>query len=85
MTSVNIAVGAWLSSDLAANESQMNSLIEMAENGDVDLAIIGNETLLRGDLTERELMIYINWFKQAVPYVEVTTSDVWSEIEKYPT
>ncbi|NMB61168.1 MAG: hypothetical protein GYA18_02360 [Chloroflexi bacterium] len=81
---LNIAVGAWLSSDLAANESQMNSLIEMAENGDVDLAIIGNETLLRGDLTERELMIYINWFKQAVPYVEVTTSDVWSEIEKYP-
>lgn len=81
---LNIAVGAWLSSDLAANESQMNSLIEMAQNGDVDLAIIGNETLLRGDLTERELMIYINWFKEAVPYVPVTTSDVWSELKQYP-
>lgn len=81
---LNIAVGAWLSNDLTTNESQMTSLIEMAENGDVDLAIIGNETLLRGDLTERELMIYINWFKEAVPDVPVTTSDVWSELKQYP-
>ena len=81
---LDAAVGAWLSSDLSANESQMNSLIEMAQNGDVDLAIIGNETLLRGDLTERELMIYINWFKEAVPYVPVTTTDIWSEIKQYP-
>ncbi len=81
---LKFAAGAWLSSDLSANMSQMEALIEMAQNGDVDLAIVGNETLLRGDLTARELMIYIDWFKSAVPDVPVTTTDVWSELEKYP-
>ena len=29
-------------------------------------------------------MIYIDWFKKEVPDVPVTTTDVWSELEKYP-
>jgi exo-beta-1,3-glucanase (GH17 family) len=78
------AATAWLSSDLEANRKQMESLIEMAKNDEVNLAIIGNETLLRGDLTVRELMIYIDWFKEEVPGVPVTTTDVWSELKQYP-
>ena len=81
---LSIAVTAWLSSDLEANRKQMESLIEMAKNDEVNLAIIGNETLLRGDLTVRELMIYIDWFKEEVPGVPVTTTDVWSELKQYP-
>jgi len=81
---LKIAAGAWLSSDVAANEKEMAALITMAKNGEVDLAIIGNETLLRGDLTERELLIYINRFKEEVPGVPVTTADVWSELAQYP-
>lgn len=81
---LKFAATAWLSSNLVENASQMEALIELAKTGAVDLAIIGNETLLRGDLTARELMIYIDWFKKEVPDVPVTTTDVWSELEKYP-
>jgi len=81
---LSIAVTAWLSSDLEANERQMASLIDMAKNGEVDLAIIGNETLLREDLTESELLNYITRFKEEVPNVPVTTTDVWSKIKKSP-
>jgi len=81
---LEFAATAWLSSNPVDNAEQMEALIELAQSGDVDLAIIGNETLLRGDLTARELMIYIDWFKSAVPSVPVTTTDVWSELEKYP-
>jgi exo-beta-1,3-glucanase (GH17 family) len=77
---LSIAVTAWLSSDLEANERQLASLIDMAKNGEVDLAIIGNETLLREDLTESELLNYITRFKEEVPNVPVTTTDVWSKI-----
>ena len=81
---LQIAAGAWLGTDLAANEKEMESLIQMAQNGEVDLAVIGNETLLRGDLTSRELLIYINRFKQAVPDVPATTADSWEELQQYP-
>ena len=81
---LEFAATAWLSSNPVDNAEEMEALIELAQSGDVDLAIIGNETLLRGDLTARELMIYIDWFKSAVPNVPVTTTDVWSELEKYP-
>ncbi len=50
----------------------MESLIEMAKNDEVNLAHHRNETLQRGDLTARELMIYIDWFKEEVPNVPVT-------------
>jgi len=81
---LQIAAGAWLGTDLAANEKEMESLIRMAKNGEVDLAVIGNETLLRGDLTDQELLIYINRFKQAVPEVPVTSADSWEELQRYP-
>jgi Glycosyl hydrolases family 17 len=40
--------------------------------------------LLRGDLTENELIDYINRVKQDAPGVPVTTADVYSEILKHP-
>lgn len=57
---LKIAVGAWLSKDKSTNSKQMTSLINMALRGEVDCAIIGSETLLRGDLSESELLSYIN-------------------------
>lgn len=81
---LQIAAGAWLGTDLAANEKEMESLIRMAKNGEVDLAVLGNETLLRGDLTDQELLIYINRFKQAAPEIPVTTADSWEELQQYP-
>jgi exo-beta-1,3-glucanase (GH17 family) len=83
---LTIAAGAWLGKDLASNEAEISCLINLANNGDLfesDLAVIGNEALLRGDLTESELMIYINRFKAEVPWVPVTSAESWTNIEKY--
>ena len=77
---LKIAAGAWLGQDLAANEKEMASLIELAQKGEIDMAVVGNEVLLRGDLTERELLIYIERFKEAEPSIPVTTAESWKEM-----
>ena len=71
------AIGAWLSTDPNANEIEITNLIQVAKQGYVDLAIVGSETLLRGDLTENELLGYITLVKQALPGIPVTTADTY--------
>lgn len=78
------AVGAWLSKDLTANDLQISCLINAATAGEVDIAIVGSEVLLRGDLTENQLIVYINQVKQAVPGIPVTIADVYSELLLHP-
>jgi exo-beta-1,3-glucanase (GH17 family) len=78
------AVGAWLGTDLAVNALGMQNLIDAARSGHVDLAIVGSEVLLRGDLSETHLIDYINQFKSEVPGVPVTTADVYSVLLDHP-
>lgn len=78
------AIGAWLSSNLTANEQQIDCLISLAKAGQADMAIVGSEVLLRGDLTENQLINYINRVKQAVPGIPVATSDVYGELLSHP-
>ncbi|MCB2181338.1 MAG: hypothetical protein KQH63_04900 [Desulfobulbaceae bacterium] len=82
--SLKAAVGAWLGKDMLVNSQQMNNLIDAARNGDVDLAIIGSEVLLRGDMSESELLSYINQFKEEVPGIPVTTADIYSILLAHP-
>ncbi|MCU0679333.1 MAG: glycosyl hydrolase family 17 protein [Planctomycetes bacterium] len=74
---IGTAIGAWLGTSRAANDREMANLIAAAKAGFVDLAIVGSETLLRGDLTADELIAYIERFRQEVPNVPVTTADVY--------
>ena len=71
------ALGAWLGRDLQANERELNNLIAAARDGNADVAIVGSEVLLRGDLTLTQLLNYIDRFKQAVPSVPITTAEVY--------
>ncbi len=78
------AIGAWLSKDLTANEREISNLINASKAGQVDLAIVGSEVLLRGDLSESQLIGYINIVKQKAPGVQVTTADTYGEILSHP-
>lgn len=78
------AIGAWLSRDLSANEREITNLISAAKAGQVDIAIVGSEVLLRNDLTEGQLIGYINRVKQEAPGIPVTTADVYGEILSHP-
>jgi exo-beta-1,3-glucanase (GH17 family) len=78
------AIGAWLGKDLTSNENEISNLIDAAKAGDVDIAIVGSEVLLRGDLSESQLVEYINRVKNEVPAIQVTTADVYGEFLSHP-
>ena len=77
-------VGAWLGEDKEVNDLEIAKLIELAKEGYVDIAVVGNEVLYRGDLTEEELLQYILKVKQAIPGIEVGYVDAYYEFENHP-
>lgn len=77
-------VGAWLDDDLENNEKEIAKLIELARDGLVDIAAVGNEVLLREELTEQQLIDYLKRVKQALPDIEVGYVDAYYEFEDHP-
>jgi len=77
-------VGIGLSHDREANEVEMTNGIEIARNGYANILAVGNEVLLRGDLSEDELIDYINRVKEQVPDVQVGYVDAYFLFENYP-
>ena len=60
-------VGAWISHDRERNEREIAGLVKLGQEGMVDIAVVGNEVLLRGELTEAELLAYIARVRAALP------------------
>jgi exo-beta-1,3-glucanase (GH17 family) len=78
-------VGAWLGTDREINEREITGAIELARAGHVDILAVGNEVLLREDMTEDELLGYIQRVKQAVPPgVPVGYVDAYYLFERHP-
>jgi len=79
-------VGAWISADKDKNEQEIQSLIELAKAGLVDIAAVGNEVLLRGDCSEEELIGYINSVKKALTGLNIPVGyvDTYYEFHKRP-
>lgn len=64
---IKTLVGAWLGDDAEVNEREIEGLIKLANEGFVDIAAVGNEVMYRKDLTEDELLDFINKVKKAIP------------------
>ena len=77
-------VGVWLDNDKEHNELELSNAIRIAQEGHVDILGVGNEVLLRGDLTEDELLDYISRAKAALPDVEVGYVDAYFEFADHP-
>ncbi|MDH3352586.1 MAG: glycosyl hydrolase family 17 protein [Gammaproteobacteria bacterium] len=77
-------VGVWLDDNREQNEIELANAIEIANAGHADVLGVGNEVLLRGDLSEDELIDYINRAKQAVSGVEVGYVDAYFEFQVHP-
>jgi GPH family glycoside/pentoside/hexuronide:cation symporter len=56
-------VGAWIGKDKKRNEKEIEGLIRLAKTGFVDIAAVGNEVLLRGDVSEEQIIEYVNYVK----------------------
>ena len=74
---MTVTAGAWLDRWQDGNNVQIKYLIEQANaNSNVERVIVGNETLLRGDLTPKQLIGYIDIVKRRVR-VPVSTAESW--------
>lgn len=77
-------VGAWLGDDPKINEDEINGLINLTNQGCVDIAAVGNEVMYREDLSEEELIDYINRVKLAIPNTPVGYVDAYYEFTDRP-
>lgn len=77
-------VGAWLGKDKDLNEQEIAGLISLAQNGQVDIAAVGNEVMYRKDLTEGELLGYLHRVKAALPGIPVGYVDAYYEFSHRP-
>ena len=77
-------VGVWLDDNKEQNEVELANAIEIANAGYADILGIGNEVLLRGDLTEDELIDYIERARHGVTGVPVGYVDAYFEFEVHP-
>ncbi len=77
-------VGVWLEADHDKNEEELANAIEVASAGHADILAVGNEVLLRGDLSEEALIDYLNRARQAAPGVQVGYVDAYFEFVDHP-
>jgi len=79
-------LGAWVSNDVKLTQKEIDTTIRLAkENKDiVETVVVGNEALLRRDVSAGQLVSYINEVKQALPDMIVTYADVWEFWNKHP-
>lgn len=86
---LKVTVGAWLSDIDTDNRKEIERLLEVVkENKNIERIILGNETLLREELTEEQLIDYIHEVKAALAKMKrkipVSTADSWDFWLKYP-
>ena len=81
---IKTLVGAWLGTDKDKNRQEIQNLIQLAKDGLVDIAAVGNEVLYRKDLSEDELLETIRQVKNAIPGVPVGYVDAYYEFMQKP-
>jgi exo-beta-1,3-glucanase (GH17 family)/cellulose synthase/poly-beta-1,6-N-acetylglucosamine synthase-like glycosyltransferase len=81
---LKIAVGAWLDRQRQTNEIEIEAAIRLAnEHANVIRLVIGNEAILRGDLTVAELGQQLDRVRKAVSQ-PVSTAEPWHVWIKNP-
>jgi GPH family glycoside/pentoside/hexuronide:cation symporter len=78
-------VGAWISADRNRNEVELKALAGLAEEGCVDIAAIGNEVLLRDELSITEVIAYIKQARAMLPsHVPIGYVDAYYQFLEHP-
>src|SRR6185369_15561227 len=79
-----VTAGAWLDRRLQHNENEIAALIRaVRQNQNIERVIVGNESILRGDLTVPELVKKIKLIKKKVA-VPVSTAEPWHIWLRHP-
>ncbi|QKJ27706.1 glycoside hydrolase family 17 protein [Aliarcobacter cibarius] len=83
---LQMLMGVWVSKSEKQSRDEIETLKKLASQYPevIKSVIVGNEVLLRGDLSEKKLTEYILEVKQALPNIRVTYADVWEFWLKHP-
>jgi exo-beta-1,3-glucanase (GH17 family) len=81
---IKTLVGAWLGTDAEKNRQEVENLIQLAKDGFVDIAAVGNEVLYRNDLPKKELLDVIRHVKNEIPGIPVGYVDAYYEFVQHP-
>ncbi len=76
---LKVAMGAWLDKNEENNEREISGLLQIAaaKNDNVVRLVVGNETLLREDMTRDELIAYIDRVREQTD-LPVSTAEPWN-------
>ncbi len=82
---LKVMAGAWIDRRLDNNEKEIDTLIAQARHypGTVNRVIVGNEVLLRNDISPEQLMAYLDRVRAAL-HQPVSTAEPWHIWEEYP-
>lgn len=82
---LNVALGAWIDSDETKNTQQVNQLIQVADKNrrNVVRVMVGNEVLLRNDLTMEQLIAHLDHARAELG-MPVSTAEPWDIWAKNP-
>ena len=83
---LKVLLGAWVSGDPVLTQKEVTKVIELARRHPscVRGIVVGNEALLRREVTGPQLVEYIRQVKSALPEMPVTYADVWEFWLKHP-
>jgi len=75
---MKVTLGAWLTSDLVANEEELKKVVEIAQANPttVNRVMVGNEAILTNELTAEEIVNYIDRVKSQIK-IPVSTGEPW--------
>ncbi len=84
---INVSLGVWINNDDANNAKEIGLAIRTALDNrrSVDRVIVGNEAVLRGDVTADQLGKYLAQVRRALPTrIKVTTAEPWHVWLEHP-
>ncbi|BBO87917.1 glycosyltransferase family 2 protein [Desulfosarcina ovata] len=80
---LNVAFGVWIDGNHERNRKDMQIFLETAARStNIVRAVVGNEAILRGELTPEELAVYLDEARAALD-VPVSTAEPWHVWVKY--
>lgn len=80
---LNITVGAWLDSDHSSNLEEINRALQLAKLDNVTRVLIGNEVLLRDEMSLDSLLTYLDQARAASDKA-ISTAETWATWIQYP-
>jgi exo-beta-1,3-glucanase (GH17 family)/glycosyltransferase involved in cell wall biosynthesis len=81
---IKVTAGAWIDQRLDNNLRELDALVAAAARSpNIDAAVVGNESLLRGDVTVQQLSRYLDAARKRLK-IPVSTAEPWHLWIKYP-